>query len=606
MPTSKFTLLFALACFAASLSRAQSAISKPDTTEFADVEVVGHVVEPRKLPPAAGELSALRVPAGFEVNVFAEELENPRMLAVAGDGTVYATRRELGDVLMLRDTDGDGQADERRVVANRPGMHGIAISGDTMYLTTVKDLYRTKIAEDGSLGKLELLLDDLPDGGQHPNRMVLVGPDNMLYVTSGSTCNACGETNVENATMLQVAPDGSSRKIYASGLRNTIGYGFQPTSGKLYGMDHGIDWLGDNEQHEELNQIVEGAAYGWPYVYADGKPNPADYPTNGITMEEWSAQSAHAIGLYTPHAAPMQLAYYTADSYPSEYRGDAFIAMRGSWNRLPPSGYEVVRIRFDEAGEPTDFEPFVQGFVEELTDGKWGHRGRLCGVAQAGDGSVLFTDDTNGVIYRVSYTGDSASTAEATAEPTNSEGAAIGMTSAAVATPPAKAPRELTIGLVGAPAKLKVESSAFDANSKIPDAYGAEGENISPAVSWSGAPAETVGYVVLIEDPDVSGGPPFLHWSIYDLDSTVTSLAEAVPTGAATVAPESRQGANDYGSLGYYGMRPPEGEEHAYHVEVFAVDAPLELPFGASRAEVVDALRGHVLAAGELVGTFAR
>ncbi|WP_420458764.1 YbhB/YbcL family Raf kinase inhibitor-like protein [Neolewinella sp.] len=592
--------------FLPPLLRAQG----PDV-KSANVEVVGHVVEPRQLPPAADDLSVLRLPEGFTVNVFARELENPRMLAVAEDGTVYVTRRKLGDVMLLRDTDGDGTADEQRVVANRPGMHGIAITGDTMYLTTVKDLYMTTIKSDGSLDTLTLLLDDLPDGGQHPNRMVVVGPDKHLYLTAGSTCNACAEPNPENATMLRIAPDGSSRSIYASGLRNTIGYGFAPGSGKLYGMDHGIDWLGDNEQHEELNQIVKGNAYGWPYIYADGKYNPADYPPDGITMEDWKAQSAEAIGLYIPHAAPMQLAYYRGSSFPADYRGDAYIAMRGSWNRQPPSGYEVVRIHF-ENGEPVSFEPFVQGFVTQEGD-EWGHRGRLCGLAETTDGSLLFTDDTNGVIYRVSYAEGGGvpiaiGSANNPGKPTNEDGADVRMTGIAPPTEAADTPDSLAMQLTEASTKLSVSSSAFANESTIPNRYAAEQENISPPLAWSGAPEGTQSFVVLMEDPAVPMHPPFLHWSLYNVPADKTELAEATPGGPTVPGIEGAlQGPNDYGSLGYYGPRPPKGDPaHPYHFQVFALDTELELPFGASRAELLEAMRGHVLASGEVIGTYRR
>ena len=345
------------------------------------------------------------------------------MIAVAGDGTVYVTRRTVGDVVMLRDADGDGAADgPPTVVASRPGMHGIAIDGETVYLVTVKDVYRTRILDDGTFAALELLADDLPDAGQHPNRMVVVGPDGMLYLTAGSTCNACAEPNPENATMLRMAPDGSSRTIFASGLRNTIGYGFEPETGEVFGMDHGTDWLGDNEQHEELNQIVEGNRYGWPYVFADGMYNPQDYPPGGITMPEWEARSAEAIGLYTPHAAPMQLAFYTGEQFPEEYRGDAFVATRGSWNRRPPSGYEVVRVQFED-GRPVGFEPFVQGFLVQEPGGEWGHLGRLCGLAQTPDGALLLSDDTNGVVYRIAYQGAGGARGRAPGAPTNVDGA---------------------------------------------------------------------------------------------------------------------------------------------------------------------------------------
>ncbi|MGE6528451.1 PQQ-dependent sugar dehydrogenase [Pseudomonas sp. NPDC077382] len=129
------------------------------------------------------------------LQVFAEGLVNPRMLAVHDSGTVYVTRRKLGDVLMLRDTDGDGRADERRVVANRPNVHGIAIDGDTLYMVTIKELYKTRIQPDGSLAPLQRLLADLPDAGQHPNRTLIVGPDKQLYLSVGSTCNACADDN---------------------------------------------------------------------------------------------------------------------------------------------------------------------------------------------------------------------------------------------------------------------------------------------------------------------------------------------------------------------------------------------------------------------------
>ncbi len=132
------------------------------------------------------------------------------MISVAGDGTVYVTRRSVGDVIMLRDRDRDGRADAASVVvASRPEMHGIAITGSTMYLVTIHDLYRTQIRPDGTLAPLERLVDDLADAGagQHEDRMVVVGPDGMLYATAGSTCYACDEANPENATMLRVAPD---------------------------------------------------------------------------------------------------------------------------------------------------------------------------------------------------------------------------------------------------------------------------------------------------------------------------------------------------------------------------------------------------------------
>ena len=302
--------LFALSLLASGLVHAQTppVPEQLKDAKFSNVKIDGNVVQPQAQEPSA---SGLSVPPGFEINVFAKDLVNPRMIAVSDNGTVYVTRRDIGDVLMLRDTNQDGEADERKVVANRPNMHGIAIDGDTIYLLTIKSLYKSTIKADGTLEPLTRLLDDLPDAGQHPNRTLVVGPDKNLYVSVGSTCNACAEYNPENATMLRVKPDGSSRKIFASGLRNTIGFGFEPAKGGLYGLDHGIDWLGDNVQHEELNLIQAGKRYGWPYIHGDGKVNPPDQPPGDLTHQDWADQSVNPVGLYVPHAAPMQMAFYT-------------------------------------------------------------------------------------------------------------------------------------------------------------------------------------------------------------------------------------------------------------------------------------------------------
>jgi len=126
----------------------------------------------------------------------------------------------------------------------------------------------------GTFGPLEMIIHDLPDAGQHNTRTVQIGPDDMMYISVGSTCNECAEPNPENATILRATLDGKTRSIFASGLRDTVGWGWHPKTGELWGMDNGMDGLGDNDPPEELNHIEKGKRYGWPYVYADNKPNP--------------------------------------------------------------------------------------------------------------------------------------------------------------------------------------------------------------------------------------------------------------------------------------------------------------------------------------------
>ena len=239
-------------------------------------------------------------------------------------------------------------------------------------------------------------------GGQHPNRTLAVGPDGMLYITVGSQSNQAVEPAEMTATILRSRADGSGLEIVARNLRNTLGFGWHPETRELWAMDHGIDWLGDDEQLEELNRIVEGGNYGWPHCYEDRVPNPTrSVPEGWDSMEDYCATTVPMTLGYTAHAAPMGMAFYTGSAFPAEYRGDAFVAMRGSWNRWPPSGYEVVRIRFDD-GRPVAIEPFATGWLIE--DGR-AHFGRLVGLTQHPDGSILVTDDTNGVVYRIAYGG---------------------------------------------------------------------------------------------------------------------------------------------------------------------------------------------------------
>jgi glucose/arabinose dehydrogenase len=247
---------FALVAAAAATMAAQA--QQGDGTE---VRIRANVFKPAKVPPTPDRIAALKVPKGFKVSVFADGLKNARIVAVAPDGTVYLSRRDQGDVLMLKDANGDGHADGPPVkVASRPGAHGLAIHDGKLYLATVKEIFVAPIQPDGTLGAMEMIVGDLPDAGQHANRTIAFGPDNMLYISVGSTCNACNESNPENATLLRASADGKSRTIFATGLRNTIGFAWHPTTGELWGMDHGIDFLGDEVQPEELNRRARRSA----------------------------------------------------------------------------------------------------------------------------------------------------------------------------------------------------------------------------------------------------------------------------------------------------------------------------------------------------------
>jgi glucose/arabinose dehydrogenase len=342
----------------------------------------------------------LRVPAGFRVSVFSRDLGTARMLAVGDDGTVYVTRRDSGDVLALRD-DGTGKAGvPRKIVTDLPRVHGVALHGGRIYLATIREVYVADVNSDGSVGAPRAIITGLPDGGQHPNRTIGIGPDGMLYVSVGSTCNQCIETNDEHATILQLALDGSRRGVFARGLRNTVGFAWNPETRTLWGVDHGSDYKGNDIPPEELNEIQNGLHYGWPFCYGKRIAD-ASYPLDppGSTKAEFCPRTVAPTLTFDAHMAPMQIAFYQGTAFPAEYRGDAFVAMRGSWNRNPAVGYKVLRIEFRD-GVPVRSTDFLSGFLSQNGERQYG---RLAGVAVARDGSLLVSDDTNGVIYRVSY-----------------------------------------------------------------------------------------------------------------------------------------------------------------------------------------------------------
>ncbi len=374
--------------------------------------VTGNNIQPEIRSATPERIATLQVSEGFTISTFAEGLGSVRMMAQAKDGTLYVTRRGEGDVLALRDEDGDGKADSDPMIvaSDMPSVHGILIQEDQIYLATPTTITVATLQVDGMIGEQSVLVSGLPEAGQHGNRTMAFGPDGLLYVSVGSPCNACSIINPEYATILQIAPDGSSRTIFAEGLRNTIGWGWHPATGAMWGMDHGSDWRGDDQPPEELNLLEAGNNYGWPYCYADQQVDPY-LSTNpqGMTKAEFCAHTVGPVLTYQAHSAPIGMVFYTGDQFPETYQNDAFVAMRGSWNRQEPVGYKIVHVDFDEEGQPVAIEDFVTGW---LLEEEVAHFGRVAGLLVLNDGSLLISEDTNGVIYRVSVNAEDVNTDE--------------------------------------------------------------------------------------------------------------------------------------------------------------------------------------------------
>jgi len=353
---------------------------------------------PEPTEPTEARIEALELPDGFELNVYRRDLGHARMLETHEDH-VYLTRPMQGDVLRLIDADSDGIAESQQSVASGlMGVHGIAFRETTVFLATPTSVYTATVDASGNFGTPTAIITDLPDGGQHPNRTLGIGPDDKLYISIGSSCNACPESNPEHATLLRAELDGSARTTFATGLRNTIGFDWHPTTSVLWGMDHGSDWLGDDVPPEELNRLESGNDYGWPYCYGDRDIDPVVQDPPSGTKQAYCAMTTPPVITVQAHGAPIELEFYEGASFPAAYENSAFVALRGSWNRSEATGYKIVRLRFDEAGEPIAFDDFVTGF---LVDHGTAEIGRLAGITIAPDGALLFSDDENGIVYRV-------------------------------------------------------------------------------------------------------------------------------------------------------------------------------------------------------------
>jgi glucose/arabinose dehydrogenase len=364
-------------------------------------ETIVHSHYPKHEDFSPALVSSLKVPDGFEIETAATGLGKPRMM-VMGDAGLYITRRDQGDVLLLKDENGDGVFEKlKTVVTDFPDVHGIAIRDGVMYLCSSKILKKATIHADGTLDSLQIILNDLPDGGQHDNRVIAFGPDGLLYITIGSNCNDCKETNPENATVVRCTMDGQNRKIFARGLRNTIGIDWQPDTKQLWGADNGMDWRGDSLPPEELNHIIEGGDYGWPQVFGKQQVDETREDPMGTTKAAYAKTTEPAVMIFPAHSAPIDFKFiYTKSGFPNSYVGDALVCWHGSWNREHPEGYKVQCIRF-ENGMPVSATDFFSGF---LSGDKSKRFGRPAGLCFAGNGRLYISDDENGVIYLVHTT----------------------------------------------------------------------------------------------------------------------------------------------------------------------------------------------------------
>jgi glucose/arabinose dehydrogenase len=355
----------------------------------------------RRIARPAG--AALRVPEGFAVDLFAQGLEHPRWMAVAPGGDVLLIEPRANRITLLRDGDGDGRAELVRTFASDiRGPQGIAFSGAYLYVADRRQVwrypYRPGQTQASGPPQAVTAAGALGGGRGHSTRNIVFDPDGTSFLVAvGSRGNLAVEAE-PRATVQRFALDGGGQTTFASGLRNPVGIAFYPGTRDLYVVVNERDGLGDGLVPDYLTRLEPGGFYGWPYAYLGPIPDPG----HGAKRPDLVARTLTPDLLFRSHSAPLGLVFYDARQFPPAYRGDAFVALHGSWNSARPTGYSVVRVPF-EGGRPKGYyETFLSGFWAsgEARAEVWG---RPAGLAVAADGSLLIADDAGGAVWRVSY-----------------------------------------------------------------------------------------------------------------------------------------------------------------------------------------------------------
>ena len=345
------------------------------------------------------DLTRLKLPPGFHISVFAAA-PNAREMAFSPGGMLLVTDTSDGTVLAFPDAKHTGHAGPAvPVLSGLDAPHGIAFHKGKLYIAEINAVRRFDWDEAQQRVGTGQKIADLPgSGGGHSTRTILFAGGKM-YVAVGSSCNVCVEDDKRRAAVTQYNEDGTGEHTFASGLRNAVGLTVNPKTGTIWATDNGRDWLGDDLPPEEVNDLgARGGNAGWPYCYGNRVPDRSqsdDY--------DCSKTIAPAIEMQA-HSAPLSLLFYQGEMFPPDYRGSLFVTFHGSWNRSVPTGYKVVRIKFNDKGEPQGPpEDFISGWIRpgETKKGKW--MGRPVGLVTGPDGALYVSDDSAGVVYRVTW-----------------------------------------------------------------------------------------------------------------------------------------------------------------------------------------------------------
>lgn len=341
-------------------------------------------------------LSRLKVPPGFKVEVYADGIPDARYLTVSDRGTVFVGNRVQSSVYAI--VEQDGKRVVKTVLKGLKSPNGVLFDKGTLYVAERERItrYDNIEADLDHPPAPQVVIDGLPVQSGHFWKALTMGPDGKLYFNIGSPGNIVLPGYLQ-ASIVRIDPRDHHFEIMATGIRNSLGFDFDPRTGKLWFSSNARDWLGEDGPDDIVSMIrTKGEEHGFPYCHQGDMPDPTFGKFRSCSE---FVPPVHRLG---PHMAPLGMRFYTGKMFPAEYQNNIFLAQHGSWNRVVKHGYNVIRLVVDPAGKVIKSEPFLEGFVldEKADPPMWG---RPVDVQQLHDGSLLVSDDYNGVVYRVSY-----------------------------------------------------------------------------------------------------------------------------------------------------------------------------------------------------------
>jgi glucose/arabinose dehydrogenase len=348
-------------------------------------------------PPIAAALdklptAKLKLPPGFNIEVYAAGIANARSLAEGDKGTVFVGSRLVDKVYAIANKDGKREVKVLASGLYRP--NGVAFKNGTLYIAELSKVSKIDKVEDNldSPPKPTMIYDNLPKDEAHGWKYIAIGPDNKLYIQVGQPGNNVLHDDA-HGQIRRMNLDGSGAEVIARGVRMTVGFDWNPQTKQLYFTDNGRDWMSEDVPEDELNRITKvGEHFGAPYCLQGNIPD-SEFGW-GRSCSEFTAP----VGLMGPHAGALGMRFYTGNMFPKSYKNAIFVARHGSWNRSKKFGGDVVVVKLDKDGTVRSTEPFITGFLENNS-----YLGRPVDVLQMKDGSLLVSDDYNGAVYRITY-----------------------------------------------------------------------------------------------------------------------------------------------------------------------------------------------------------